>query len=589
MRTIIKSLSISPELEKEICCPTCFSLYKLSDAPWLCSYKKSKQARPCGEKLFETKGLYQGICDKGKSQKYPSLLKNLLPSEIGHLRNIYVTQRLSSWLSWFLSKSTIEDKIHNWSKELSQSTMNKIHDIQQSPAWKEMTWPDSPSTGPAPLDLLVSLFINWFNPQSNRKRGAQQSFGVLSFNCLNLPPSLRNLIQNTCVAGITPGPNGPDMMTISHILKAVVDDLLLLEHGDVVGMRKVAGYASHSAILYCSWCWAKSTNTNRIQIKKLRTKDEVIGAANRSKAAVSLHQKDIILKETGVHWLEFTQLTYRNLVTHLPLGIMHNWFEGVLHHHFRFYWGFVIYTNEVKANMKRKRRGIEAENQGGHLRKQIVYEEGGGNALDEEDSDLDKESESCDFEPNIKLKTGWDSGLFLKEDIVFFRERLRDVVLPTSISRLPFNLGDSNHGTLKAAQWHSLFAYIILLIILKLYISNVDQLQRDSNRGQILLNIGCLCQCTNIVCAKKAGEYEAHQFENFYGRYHETSKRIFQKPTIKPNHHYALHIPNQIRFWGPLNSVAEFSGERLIGVLQKIKTNSHLGKCFPDYLTCWSC
>lgn len=146
--------------------------------------------------------------------------------------------------------------------------------------------------GPPQLNLIFSLFVDWFNPRGNKKRGAQQSFGVLSLNCLDLPPSLQCLIQNTCLAGITPGPGAPDMTTISHILKPLVNDLLLLEEGvmmathqfpqgrlvrvkllpllgDMVGMHKVAGYASHSATLYCSWCWAKSTNTDRMQIGNL--------------------------------------------------------------------------------------------------------------------------------------------------------------------------------------------------------------------------------------------------------------------------------------------------------------------------------
>lgn len=102
IRTTIKSLSISPELHKQICCPTCFSLYQPSTAPWLCTYKKSSKARECGEALFELKGMYQGARDKGKTQKDPSLSKNVSPAEIGHPRNIYVTQKLSSWLQWFL-------------------------------------------------------------------------------------------------------------------------------------------------------------------------------------------------------------------------------------------------------------------------------------------------------------------------------------------------------------------------------------------------------------------------------------------------------------------------------------------------------
>ncbi|KAG0144477.1 hypothetical protein CROQUDRAFT_659910 [Cronartium quercuum f. sp. fusiforme G11] len=37
----IKRLSVILELKKQICCVTCFSLYKPSDTPCLCSYKKS--------------------------------------------------------------------------------------------------------------------------------------------------------------------------------------------------------------------------------------------------------------------------------------------------------------------------------------------------------------------------------------------------------------------------------------------------------------------------------------------------------------------------------------------------------------------
>ncbi|KNZ51946.1 hypothetical protein VP01_3753g2, partial [Puccinia sorghi] len=42
---------------------------------------------------------------------------------------------------------------------------------------------------------------------------------------------------------------------------------------------------------------------------------------------------------------------------------------------------------------------------------------------------------------------------------------------------------------------------------------------------------------------------------------------------ILPNHYFALHIPDQLRWWGPLVGLSEFPGERLIGVLQNFKTN----------------
>ncbi|KNZ54730.1 hypothetical protein VP01_2872g5 [Puccinia sorghi] len=49
----------------------------------------------------------------------------------------------------------------------------------------------------------------------------------------------------------------------------------------------------------------------------------------------------------------------------------------------------------------------------------------------------------------------------------------------------------------------------------------------------------------------------------------------FGMELILPNHHYPLHIPKQLEWWGPLMIVLEFPSERLIGLLQKCKTNAN--------------
>ncbi|KAE9390228.1 hypothetical protein BT96DRAFT_946277 [Gymnopus androsaceus JB14] len=43
-----------------------------------------------------------------------------------------------------------------------------------------------------------------------------------------------------------------------------------------------------------------------------------------------------------------------------------------------------------------------------------------------------------------------------------------------------------------------------------------------------------------------------------------------------PNHHYAMHNEFLLKYWGPLAGLSEFPGERINGMLQKIKTNRHL-------------
>ncbi|KAG0146682.1 hypothetical protein CROQUDRAFT_701816 [Cronartium quercuum f. sp. fusiforme G11] len=52
------------------------------------------------------------------------------------------------------------------------------------------------------------------------------------------------------------------------------------------------------------------------------------------------------------------------------------------------------------------------------------------------------------------------------------------------------------------------------------------------------------------------------------------SEILFSNLRVLPNHHYALHIGTQISWWGPMMQMAEFTGERLISVLQRYKTNS---------------
>ncbi|KAG0151141.1 hypothetical protein CROQUDRAFT_32547, partial [Cronartium quercuum f. sp. fusiforme G11] len=155
---------------------------------------------------------------------------------------------------------------------------------------------------------------------------------------------------------------------------------------------------------------------------------------------------------------------------------------------------------------------------------------------------------------------------------------MQDVILLTGITQLPSNLGQSNHGKLKAIQWHTLFAYLLPLVIPELYIVEVNAITPESNRGQILLNISYLCQCTNILCAKQVSDNNSRLFKMFYKKYTDTSKLIFPKAKIQPNHHYALHLGQQLKRWGPLYQVAEFHGKWMVGVLQQVANNGHIGE-----------
>ncbi|KAH9818862.1 hypothetical protein DFH28DRAFT_824597, partial [Melampsora americana] len=159
---------------------------------------------------------------------------------------------------------------------------------------------------------------------------------------------------------------------------------------------------------------------------------------------------------------------------------------------------------------------------------------------------------------------------------------LKDVILPSGVEPIPKNLGDVSHGKLKASQWKSLFLYIIPLIILELLVLDVEDFPTLSTRHTIVRNIASLVRCTQIVMAKTTNKYNIDQFRKMYAIYGETSAQLFNNIRVVPNHHYALHLPDMMHYWGPLMGVSEFAGERINGLLQKFKTNHHLGKSQLD-------
>ena len=65
-------------------------------------------------------------------------------------------------------------------------------------------------------------------------------------------------------------------------------------------------------------------------------------------------------------------------------------------------------------------------------------------------------------------------------------------------------------------------------------------------------------------------------YTQHYHAYLLTLQRLFPHVTLRPNHHYAMHNSEQLRFWGPLPQISEFFGERQNDQLQNIKTNGIL-------------
>ncbi|KAJ7119217.1 hypothetical protein C8R43DRAFT_960148 [Mycena crocata] len=120
------------------------------------------------------------------------------------------------------------------------------------------------------------------------------------------------------------------------------------------------------------------------------------------------------------------------------------------------------------------------------------------------------------------------------------RACIRDIDLPTWVNRPPKNLGDAQHGKLKANEYLILFTVILPVILPELW------------WGEDLLQRKLLKNFHHLVAS-------LHHFQ------HLKQRQIDSQTTM-------LAI-DQLKFWGPLAGLSEFPGERLNGMFGKVKHN----------------
>ncbi|MBW0540492.1 hypothetical protein O181_080207, partial [Austropuccinia psidii MF-1] len=151
---------------------------------------------------------------------------------------------------------------------------------------------------------------------------------------------------------------------------------------------------------------------------------------------------------------------------------------------------------------------------------------------------------------------------------------LKEVALPSGITRVPPRIGTFKGGKIKASEWQSLFSIYLPLVFLDVFIEDVEQYESNSPINQLLLkNICALITCTNILISKSITEADANLFLQRYKSYCQTSHELFLCCKMNPNHHYALHVKSQLLWWGPLNAISENLGEQLNGFLQALQHN----------------
>jgi hypothetical protein len=607
IRTAISALSLEPVLQRTVCCPKCFAPYSLDSLPEICPRRETRRSRLCGESLWMERYTAHG------SKKVP--------------RRLYTTQSFVSWLEFFLSRPGIEDLLD--ASYQSSPLPDVMWDIYDSPAWRSLG-PYTTTYG----NLTFSYYIDWFNPLTNKIAGKKISCGAIMMFCLNLPPELRHKPENTFFVGLTPPPKEPTVVTITAVSDPIMEQLDKLWAGcticsyrhpegiqrrvavlpliaDVPGIQKVAGYASHGHKHFCWFCNCQRDELDRVDIKAWipRSPLDIRTAAMQWRDAKTKVARKSIFDQTGVRWSSLHRLIYRDPVRHTVLGVMHNWFEGVLQHHARRFWGIGVdsgheeegTTNlnttseqlptsweliselhdddletELASLVSDSQSHVDTPAQPRALRRHATSSlaiippiQGGGDSESGDDDYILADDESSDEDDETEpLSSG--PCVFDATELEKIHDCMRGVILPTYISRPPTNLGEKTHGKLKADNWFVLFTVFLPMCLPELW-------STSSDRDHLLLeNFFNLVVCTNILGSFSTTSAMADTYLAHYIRYRQPLKTLFPHDGLRPNHHYAMHNGDFLKFWGPLMAVSEFPYERHNGMFQKVKTNGHM-------------
>ncbi|KAJ3998901.1 hypothetical protein F5050DRAFT_1566201, partial [Lentinula boryana] len=194
---------------------------------------------------------------------------------------------------------------------------------------------------------------------------------------------------------------------------------------------------------------------------------------------------------------------------------------------------------------------------------------------------------------NWRLSQPHNSSEFIAETgdeatLKFIQNVIRDMIRPAWVSSVPKNFGEKSAGSVKAEEWRWLSS-LFLPVALIIYWGDADGCappEDDSKEGRFLKVLDhtmALFQATIVALLYSTSTRRANIYRKYHAEWVNGLTTLFpqaREGKIKPNIHAAGHIFDFLLLFGPVMSWWCFPFERLIGALQKINTNDHIGGMF---------
>ena len=177
------------------------------------------------------------------------------------------------------------------------------------------------------------------------------------------------------------------------------------------------------------------------------------------------------------------------------------------------------------------------------------------------------------------MPPAFTSGSILSaEEMKHLRSDISNMIIPSWLTSIPTNLGEANHGKLKADQWQTLGVTYLPVSLIRLWDSPeaLDD-HHSQQHGKLLSVMLSLISAIIVASSRTTSQEKADLYFYHMTSYVNGLRELLPCYKFRLNHHMALHLGEYQRFYGPIYSWWAFPFKKLIGMLQRIPNNFQNG------------
>ena len=164
---------------------------------------------------------------------------------------------------------------------------------------------------------------------------------------------------------------------------------------------------------------------------------------------------------------------------------------------------------------------------------------------------------------------GYSHSAVLGKDVMaVIWEDMKRTQLPSWITSAPANWGTAKRGKLSADNWRVICTIHIPITLIWLW------REETGRKRDLLENFMELVSAVRIANMRVSSQEQVSAYNQHIMRYVEGIQQLFPHENLRPTHHAALHIGDQLQHFGPVHSHSSPFYERHISFLHRINTNN---------------